>query len=87
MLKQYEAAVIAGRQAVSHAPNHHVPYLVLAAALAQSDQIDEARKQAREILRLNPSFSLRRHAERSPFKNKADLDHRLDGLRKAGLPE
>jgi hypothetical protein len=27
------------------------------------------------------------YARNEPFKNSADLDHLLDGLRKAGLPE
>jgi len=86
-LKQYEAAIEAGEQAVSRDPEHYVPRLYLASALAQLEKIDEASRHAQEIMRLNPSFSLRHYAESLPFKNKTDLDHRIDGLRKAGLPE
>jgi adenylate cyclase len=87
MLKQYEAAVVAGEQAVARDPDHYIPHLMLVAAFAQSEKMDEARKHAKEVLRLNPSFSLRRYAESVPFKIKTDLDHRISGLRKAGLPE
>ena len=87
MLNQYEAAVEAGEQAVSRDPNHYIPHALLAAALAQSEKMDEARRHAREVLRLNPSFSLRQYAEFLPFKNKADINHRVAGMRKAGLPD
>jgi tetratricopeptide (TPR) repeat protein len=87
MLKQYEAAIEAGEQAVSRDPEHYEPHMFLASALAQLEKIDEARRHAQEIIRLNPSFSLRHYAESLPFKNKTDLDHRIAGLRKAGLPE
>ncbi len=87
MLGDYEAAVLAGEQAVSRDPENYVPHIVLAAALAQSGRLDQANRHARDIMRLHPSFSLRGLAERLPFKNASDLDHRLIGLRRAGLPE
>jgi adenylate cyclase len=74
MLKQYEAAIEAGEQALSRDPEHYVPHMLLAAAFAQLEKIDEARRHAQEIMRLNPSFSLRHYAESLPFKNKTDLD-------------
>jgi len=87
MLKQYEAAIEAAEQAVSCDPEHFEPHMFLASAFAQLEKTDEARKHAQEIMRLNPSFSSQHYAESLPFKNKTDLDHRIDGLRKAGLPE
>ena len=87
MLKQYEAAIEAGEQAVSCDPEHLQPHMFLASAFAQLEKIDEARNHAREVMRLNPSFSSQHYVESLPFTNKADLDHRIDGLRKAGLPD
>ena len=87
MLKQYEAAIEAGEQAVSRDPEHYEPHMFLASAFAQLEKTDEASRHAQEIMRLNPSFSLQHYAESLPFKNKTDLDHRIAGLRKAGLPE
>ena len=86
-LKQYEAAIIAGEQAVSRDLNHFASHTCLAAAYAQLERIEEARKHATEVLRLKPSFSLRYITEFWPRKNKTDLEHLNDGLRKAGLPE
>ena len=68
-------------------PNHYSPHLLLAAAYAQMGRMDNARRHTQEALRNDPTISLQAFAKRSAFKNKADLDHYLDGLRKAGLPE
>ncbi len=42
---------------------------------------------AAKVLEADPDFSLARWTETEPYKHQADLDHALDGLRKAGLPE
>jgi hypothetical protein len=36
---------------------------------------------------LAPNLPLLQHASHEPFKHKADLDHLMDGLRKAGVPD
>ncbi len=56
-----------------------------AACYAQLGQIDEARAQANEVLRLKPDFRL--SAIRLFYKNSADAQHVLEGMRKAGLPD
>jgi len=38
-----------------------------------------------EVLRISPQFSLKVYGQRIPFKNPADLERYLTGLRKAGL--
>ena len=58
-----------------------------AASYAQLNRIEEARAQLAEWRRLRPLGSLLEYATNEPFKNPADLEHLLDGLRKAGLPE
>ena len=50
-------------------------------------KLDGARTHAKEYLRLYPGVSLQHLAKNLPYKCKLDLDHLLDGLRKAGLPE
>ena len=86
MLGQYEAAAAAGELAVSRSPNStaHRP---LAAAYAQLGRMDDARRQAEEILRIDPEFTLQQFARMVPLKNKSDIDRYVEGLRKAGLPE
>jgi adenylate cyclase len=59
----------------------------LAAAYAQSGQLEEARAEAEKVLRINPGFTIERYKRLSVYKNAEDDEHRIDGLRKAGLPE
>ncbi|MBX6320849.1 MAG: hypothetical protein IRY94_03390, partial [Rhodospirillaceae bacterium] len=47
----------------------------------------EARAQAREVLRLHPGFTISQWRLRPPYRDAAVLDHFVDGLRKAGLPD
>ena len=59
----------------------------LAACYAQMDRTAEAQAAAAEALRQQPTFNLRVWAKFENYKFQADLDHMLDGFRKAGLPE
>lgn len=63
-----------------------MPYLhPMAACYAQLGRLDEARAQAAEVMRRKPAFRL--SALHLPYKNPADAEHVLEGMRKAGLPE
>jgi hypothetical protein len=63
------------------------PHVVLACAYAQSGQLEEARAAAAEVLRINPGFTIESAKRALPYKDPKDLEHHLDGMRKAGLPE
>ena len=54
---------------------------------AQSGQLEEARAEAAEVLRLNPAFTIESFKRLLVYKDPTDLEHRIDGARKAGLPE
>ena len=54
---------------------------------AQAGRLEEAKSAAREYLETNPDFSIQRFAELEPYEDPADLEHYVEGLRKAGLPE
>jgi hypothetical protein len=58
-----------------------------AASFAQVNRMDEARVQLVEFRALRPWRSLIEYASAEPFKNVADRDHLIQGLRKAGLSE
>jgi adenylate cyclase len=87
MLRRHEEAVRQLRECASRLPNLQWPHLWLAAALAQSGQLEEARREAAEVLRINPGFTIESWNSLNVFKDPEDAEHRLDGLRKAGLPE
>ncbi len=50
-------------------------------------RVDEARAALAEMLRLSPGITVKATREQIPYKDPADLERYLDGLRKAGLPE
>ncbi|SRR6266446_142598 len=87
MLKRYGDAVRLARECTSRLPNLQWPHLSLAAAYAQSEQFEEARAEAAEALRINPGFTIERWKRLAVYKDPKDVEHRIDGLRKAGLPE
>ena len=61
-------------------------YRTLAAIYAQLGRAEEAKNATSEVLKHEPDYSMaKEHAW--PFRNPADLEHLLDGYRKAGLPE
>jgi adenylate cyclase len=87
MLRRYGEAVRLLRECASRLPNLQWPHLWLAAALAQAGQLEEARREAAEVLRINPGFTIESWNRLNVFRNPMDAGHRIDGLRKAGLPE
>ena len=58
---------------------------MLAAVSRELGQAVEARAEAAEVRRLNPSFSLTIHKQRRVIKDPAVLARHLAALRKAGL--
>ncbi len=83
-LRRYDAACRAFERATARRPyvNRY-----LAACHAQLGRFAEAHALVAESLRLQPTFSLRLWQMIEPYESRADLDHMLDGLRKAGSPE
>jgi adenylate cyclase len=87
VLKQYGEAARLARECASRMPNVQGPHLLLGSACAQLGLIEEAWKETAEVLRINPGFTIEGFMLLAVYKNSEDLEHRLDGLRKSGLPE
>jgi adenylate cyclase len=87
MLKRYGEAVRLCRECALREPNLQWPHLWLASACAQSAQLEEAGKEAAEVLRINPAFTIESWKRLAVYKDPKDVEHLIDGLRKAGLPE
>jgi adenylate cyclase len=87
MLRRYAEAVVLLSEWTSRQPNLQIPHLWLASAHAQLGEIEEARAEAAEVLRINPGFTIEQWKRLAAFKYPKDLDHRVEGIRKAGLPE
>ena len=82
--RQYEEAIAALEHASDGWDWKHA---LLAATHAQLGHMEEARRNASEVLRLTPNFSITRNMTREPLKRQSDAEHMIAGLRKAGLPE
>src|SRR5262249_40276237 len=88
VLKKYSKALPPLRELVSRLPNMRQGHVWMAANLAQLGQLDEAHAEAAEILRIDPKYTIDgTQRQLAQFKRAEDVEHFLDGLRKAGLPE
>jgi len=76
------------QECVSRAPDLRTGHLWLAATHAQFGKMAEARVEAAEVLRIEPTWSNKDTGTRIyVFRRPEDAEHLLDGLRKAGLPD
>ena len=83
--KQYSEAIALFKAALKEIPEMPHIHIYLTAAYILAGMEDEALKQAEEILRIDPNFSVDAFADRIPYKNQSDTDRILNALRKAGL--
>jgi len=80
-----QEALAAYEKSLALEPDSIPARIRLAACYGSMDKEDEARAQVAAILKLNPNLSLGYLAKTWPYKNQADLDVLISGLRKAGL--
>jgi adenylate cyclase len=86
-LKEYHDAQQWLTEAIGRAPNHQYGHAFLAATYAQLGRLEDAHAEAAEVLRLNPRYSIGGTQRRvSVLKRAEDMEHLVEGLRKAGLP-
>jgi len=87
MNRQYERAIEPLKDAIERSPNFVAPHRHLAACYGQLGRIEEARAEFAAIRKLDPDLTIASVTSKTAYKYPADLEHYLDGLRKAGLPE
>ena len=75
------------RRSAALSPRFTANLRFLAASLAASGQIDEARKVGLDLLRVHPKFSVSRFVEIHAFKDPAKRRLFGEHLVLAGLPE
>ena len=85
VLHRYQEAIDAFNLGLSSYPASERMRVWLAAALAQSGDIEEAKWEGEQIMAANPDFSIQRMTQAFPFNNPADMEHFIAGLRLAGL--
>ena len=89
MVGRYQDALGLYRKILTRAqeqPYFLVPaHIGLAEVYVETGRLEEARSNAKEVLRIAPKFSLANWIKTQPFKDPKHLEQRLTALRKAGL--
>ena len=86
LMLRYDEAVDVYKQAIALAPNQIAAHLGLTICYAQTGQIELARIQGREILRVSPKFDMALYAKSLTYQDPEDSRRSLDALAKAFAP-
>ena len=86
-LGRYDDAIAALKRRLIRQPESDISRVLLAAAYGHLGRAEEARAEWAEAMRVNPEYSLEHKKKILPYKDPADFDRIVDGLRQAGLPE
>jgi adenylate cyclase len=84
-LERFEDAVRALKARLARQPHSDVSHVLLAACYGHLGRTDGARAEWQEALRINPDYSIEHRRQILPYKNPADFERVLEGLRKAGI--
>ena len=82
---RYEEAVVIFKKLLQKLPDNLIGQLGLTATYSMMGRDADARAQAKEVLRIDPNFSVDSFSKRVFYKNKDDWNRYMDALRKAGL--
>jgi adenylate cyclase len=85
LLGRYEEAVPAWKVHLASYPNNVWGHAMLAVAYIELNRQEEARAEAKEIMRINPQLSLEDAKKRALYKDQAVKEHIFADMRKAGL--
>jgi tetratricopeptide (TPR) repeat protein len=86
-LKRYSEALDTLTRAIRANPGWTAGHRGIAACAAYLGQFDTAREAVVRILRIDPAMSVSRWRRLSPIQHPETLEHFLEGLALAGLPE
>ena len=78
-------AIAMCEKGIKREPDNLVGRVTIAAVYGACGREAEARKEATEVLRINPKFTVESFMGNTPYKNPSDRDRIAQGLRKAGL--
>ncbi len=82
---RYEEALQHAEKAVQRSPMNLLSRTTLCIVYSLLDRMEEARNEAKEILKIDPKFTLAHIAKVDPKKNPAAKKQAIEALRKAGL--
>jgi adenylate cyclase len=85
MTGKYDESMAMLNKALQMNPDYLPAHAFLAACYSSLGRDAEASASAKEVLRIDPRFSIESHAKTLPYKDKADIEREVAALRKAGL--
>ncbi|MFT5180702.1 MAG: adenylate cyclase, partial [Alphaproteobacteria bacterium] len=83
----YEQAVEWAKKMIEVTPEFPAAWMYLTFSLAELDRLEEARAAGDQLRRNMPQINLSILRAALPSGRPEEIERRLDGLRKAGLPE
>ncbi len=86
MARDYEKAVLGAKKTIAVYPKNISARRTLIATYVEMGRVEEAKKVAREILKIDPEFKLSK-VRNVPFQHESDHDRYFGALAEAGLPE
>ncbi len=84
---QYDEAIAVLKQRLQRNSDSWMAFALLASCYGHLGRLEEGRAALAELLRINPGFSIERRRRTLPFKNPADFERRVEGMRKVGLQQ
>jgi len=84
-LEEYEKAADILRRRLVRKPDSDISLALLASAYGHLGKLDESREAWARLLQVNPDYSLEDRRKLLPYKNPADFEQILEGLRKSGI--
>jgi adenylate cyclase len=85
-LDRFEEAAGLLKRRIIRKPDTDISRVLLAATYGCLGRIDDAKTQWADALAANPNFSLEQRRRVLPYKDPADFQRVVEGLRKAGIP-
>jgi adenylate cyclase len=87
-LERYDEAIAVLKRAIAQEPEKNLwAYLALTVTYSLTGHDEQARETAKEVLRINPKFSVKYLEKKITFKNPAHTARLTTEMRKAGLPD
>ena len=84
-LEEYEQAAEVLNRRLVRKPDSDISRVLLASIHGHMGNLEASRAEWAEVLRINPDYSLEHRRKILPYKDPADFEQIVDGLRKAGI--
>ncbi len=85
--RQYDKAIEMAKKAIAKQSDMLLGHLALTASYIENKMSESAIAAAKEVIKIDPGFSLENYASMLPYKRPEDLERYINSLRKAGLPD